>query len=81
MTNPEPFKPAAWLGSSLAALDRATLAAKLAGQTFSTVSEWEDAREYARAADDEIASLLIVAHARLLAAEKLAGAHVDTRGA
>ena len=77
----KPFNADEWLRSTGAAVDHATLCAKLSGQTFASASEWWEAREVASTAELTVIAALVAAHGRLLAAEKLAGAHVDTRGA
>ena len=76
----KPFNADEWLQKAGAAFDHATLCSKLSGGTFASAHEWWEAREVASTAEQVVVATLVAAHGRLLAAEKLAGAHVDTRG-
>lgn len=75
----KPFNADEWLQKAGAAFDHATLCSKLSGGTFASAHEWWEAREVASTAEQVVVATLVAAHGRLLAAEKLAGAHVDAR--
>jgi len=75
----KPFTADEWLSMTAAALDRATLASKVSGGPHADAHAWWASRDDARAAENTVVANLVAAHARLAAADALAGRYVDAR--